>query len=294
MVLSATRISKVPDMLGESPVWDPEKQRLYWVDGVRKLIRGYDQARGEFYEWEMPSTVGSIGLADGNKLVAGLSDGIYLVDLETGKADPLFKLDPPDPLVRFNDGKVDRQGRFVCGTMGVQADPLGELYRVSGKGSAQMLANGIRIANALCFSPDGETMYFADSLDRSVRAYRYGSGSDPLEEPRIHVDTNPFNSGPDGATIDSEGFIWVALVQSGKIARFDTEGLVDRVIECPVDMPSCIAFGGPDMSTLFVTSIKDSRSGRAISRHPAGGHLFAIEGIGVKGIPETRFKTTAK
>jgi L-arabinonolactonase len=84
----------------------------------------------------------------------------------------------------------------------------------------------------------------------------------------------------------------VALVQSGKIARFDIEGLVDRVIECPVDMPSCIAFGGPDMSTLFVTSIKDSGSGRAISRHPAGGHLFAIEGLGVTGIPETRFKIT--
>jgi L-arabinonolactonase len=293
MVLSATRISKIPDMLGESPVWDPEKQRLYWVDGVRKLIRSHDPATGKFREWEMPSTIGSIGLAEGNKLVAGLSDGIYLVDLGTGKTDPLFKLDPPDPLVRFNDGKVDRQGRFVCGTMGVQADPLGELYRVSGKGAAQMLANGIRIANALCFSPDGETMYFADSLDRSVRAYRYGSGSDALEEPRIHVDTKPFNSGPDGATIDSEGFIWVALVQSAKIARFDTEGLVDRVIECPVDMPSCIAFGGPDMSTLFVTSIKDSGSGRAISRHPAGGHLFAIEGLGVKGIPETRFRTTA-
>jgi len=281
-------------MLGESPVWDPDKQRLYWVDGVRKLIRSYDPATGEFREREMPSTIGSIGLAEGNKLVAGLSDGIYLVDLETGDTDPLFKLDPPDQLVRFNDGKVDRQGRFVCGTMGVQADPRGELYQVSGKGAAQMLANGIRIANALCFSPDGETMYFADSLDRSVRAYRYGSGSGPLEEPRIHVDTKPFNSGPDGATIDSEGFIWVALVQSGKIARFDPEGLVDRIIECPVDMPSCVAFGGPDMSTLFVTSIKDSGSGRAISRHPAGGHLFAIEGLGVKGIPETRFKITAE
>jgi sugar lactone lactonase YvrE len=292
MVLSATRITKTPDMLGESPVWDSDNQRLYWVDGVRKLIRSHDQATGEFREWEMPSTIGSIGLAEGSKLVAGLSDGIYLVDLETGGLEPLFKLDPPDPLVRFNDGKVDRQGRFVCGTMGVQADPRGELYRVSGKGAAQMLANGIRIANALCFSPDGETMYFADSLDRSVRAYRYGSGAAPLEEPRIHVDTKPFNSGPDGATIDSEGFIWVALVQSSKIARFDIEGLVDRVIECPVDMPSCIAFGGPDMSTLFVTSIKDSGSGRAISRHPAGGHLFAIEGLGVKGIPETRFKIT--
>jgi L-arabinonolactonase len=288
-VVTSTRVSPSPDLLGESPIWDGEARRLYWVDSVSRLIRSHDPATGICQSIPTPSVVGSIGLATGGKLVAGLADGIYLIDLATGQAETVFKPETPDPRARFNDGKVDRQGRFVCGTMGIYAEPRGELFRVDASGRSQILANGIRISNSLCFSPDGGTMYFADSLDRFVRAYAYGTGDEPLDHSRIHVDTKPFNSGPDGATIDSEGFIWVALVQVGKIARFTVNGELDRLIEAPTDMPSCIAFGGPDLTTLYVTSIKDSGTGRAISRHPAGGHVFAIQGLGVKGLPEPRF-----
>ena len=286
---TATRISPSQDMLGESPIWDPEGQCLYWVDGVSRLIRSFDPSTGISRSIPVPSMIGSIGLATGGKLVAGLVDGIYLVDLATGQCDPVFRPATPDIRARFNDGKVDRQGRFVCGTMGIYAEPRGELFRVDTHGNHQILANGIRIANSLCFSPDGGTMYFADSLDRAVRAYRYGSGDEPLENPRIFVDTSAFNSGPDGATVDADGHVWVTLVTVGKIARFTPTGQLDRLIEAPTDMPSCVTFGGPDLTTLYVTSIKDSGSGRAISRHPAGGHLFAIEGLGVKGLPEPRF-----
>jgi sugar lactone lactonase YvrE len=261
-IVTSTRISPSPDLLGESPIWDPEAQRLYWVDSVSRLIRSHDPVTGICQSIPTPSVVGSIGLATGGT---------------------------PDLRARFNDGKVDRQGRFVCGTMGIYAEPRGELFRVDASGKSQVLANGIRIANSLCFSPDGGTMYFADSLDRSVRAYAYRPGDEPLEQPRVHVDTKPFNSGPDGATIDSDGFIWVALVQAGKIARFTITGELDRLVEAPTDMPSCVTFGGPDLDTLYVTSIKDSGTGRAISRHPAGGHVFAIQGLGVKGLPEPRF-----
>lgn len=288
-VVTATRISPSPDMLGESPVWDPHSQRLHWVDGVSRLIRSYDPATGICRSVPVPSMIGSVALATDGRVVAGLVDGIYLVDLETGRCEPVFRPAQPDARTRFNDGKVDRQGRFVCGTMGVYAEPRGELYRVDAGGEHQVLANGIRISNALCFSPDGGTMYFADSLDRAIRAYRYGSGDEPLEDPRIFVDTKAFDSGPDGATVDADGCVWVALVQAGKIARFTPSGELDRLIDAPTDMPSCVAFGGPDLSTLYVTSIKDSGSGRAISRHPAGGHLFAVDGLGVTGLPEPRF-----
>lgn len=289
MLLNARRVSQTPSMLGESPVWDAKNERLYWVDGVSCKIHCHDLTKGTFEEWTLPSMVGSIGLSQERRLVTGLQDGIYEFDCETGDLRTLFKFDKPDERVRFNDGKIDRQGRFLCGTMGVNADPRGELYRVSADGTVEVLANGIRISNALCFSPDGTTMYFADSLDRAIRAYSYSAGPEPLELPRIHVDTKPYGSGPDGATIDSEGYIWVTLVQTGKIARFDPEGQLDRLIEAPIDMPSCVGFGGPDMATLYLTSIKDSGTGRAVSRHPAGGHLFAIEGLGVTGIPEARF-----
>jgi sugar lactone lactonase YvrE len=289
MSLAITRVSDKPDLLGESPVWDSENGWLYWVDGVSCLIRRYEPQTETFREWKSPSMVGSVGLATGNRLVTGLADGIFLLDLDSGEFTPIVQPVPADPLVRFNDGKTDRSGRFLCGSMGVHADPRGALYRVCENGETDILANGIRISNTLCFSPDGDTMYFSDSLDRMIRAYKYCAEKVPLTEPRVFVDTEVFGSGPDGATVDAEGYVWVALVQVGKIARFSPAGIVDRMINAPTDMPSCLAFGGPDLSTLFVTSIKNSGSGRAISRHPHGGCLFAIDGLGVKGLPEQRF-----
>lgn len=289
MLLSVRRVSSSPSMLGESPVWDAQNECLYWVDGISCKIHRYDPRNERFQEWSLPSMVGSVGLSQGHRLVVGLQDGIYEFDLETSDLKALFQFSEPDDRVRFNDGKVDRQGRFVCGSMGVNADPRGELYRVSVDGQTEVLANGIRISNAICFSPAGDRIYFADSMDRTIRSYRYGASTEPLEEPSIYLDTNPYGSAPDGATVDSEGYLWVALIQASKIGRFDPEGRLDRLIDAPVDMPSCLAFGGGDMSTLYLSSIKDSGTGRAVSRHPAGGHVFAIDGLGITGIPETRF-----
>lgn len=291
ITITATRIATTPDMLGESPVWDDRIGRLYWVDGVKRVIRYLDYAADRLGQVQLPSMVGCVGLTeDEGRVIAGLADGIYLVDLASGDLTPLYRPEPADERVRFNDGKVDRQGRFVCGTMGVHADPVAALVRVSGDGTVEKLASGIRISNSICFSPDGGTFYFSDSLDRQIRAYHYAPDGEPLTEPRVHVDTREYRSGPDGATVDAEGYIWVALVHAGKIGRFAPDGTLDRLVEAPVDMPSCVNFGGPDMATLYMTSIKDSGTGRAISRHPYGGHLFALEGLGVTGIPEPKFK----
>ena len=293
MSLRISRIPATADMLGESPVWDRTRQRLYWVDGVSRRVRSYDPASGAIREWPVPSMIGSVALGSGDTLIVALVDGIYSLDLARGAVSPLFRPQPSDPRVRFNDGKMDRAGRFLCGSMGLHADPLGQLFQIDAAGAGAVLATGIRISNTLCFSPNGDTMYFADSLDRAIRAYRYGLDGAVAGEPRILVDTAPYNSGPDGATVDAEGCLWVALVQVGKIARFTPAGALDRLIEAPTDLPSCVAFGGPDLATLYVTSIKDSGSGRAISRHPDGGALFAIEGLGVRGLPEARFGQTA-
>lgn len=290
MALQVSRISATAAQLGESPVWDAERQRLYWVDGVSRRVHAYEPARGATRHWDVPSMAGSVALAQGDALVVALVDGIYLLDLGSGALTSLFLPEPRDVRVRFNDGKVDRWGRFLCGTMGVHAEALGRLFRIDATGAHTVLADGIRISNALCFSPDGRTMYFADSLDRAIRAYRYGPGDELDLKPRIVIDTAPYHSGPDGATVDCDGCLWVALVQAGKIARFTPEGGLDRLIDAPTDLPSSVAFGGPDLSTLYVTSIKDSGSGRAVSRHPDGGFLFAIDGLGVTGLPEAQFR----
>lgn len=287
MTVEMRCISEKADLLGESPVWDSRNGWLYWVDGVSRLVRRWEPATDTFREWSTPSMVGSVALAAGDTLVVGLVDGIHLFDLSTSRTTPLFRPEPADPLIRFNDGKTDREGRFLCGSMGIHADPWGVLWQVDADGRSTSFADGIRISNALCFSPDGKTMYFADSLDRTIRAYRYdGDAVGPMS---VLVDTSQWDSGPDGATVDADGCLWVCLIQVGKIARITPDGRLDRMIDAPVDLPSSVAFGGDDMATLFVTSIKDSGSGRAISKHPDGGRMFAIDGLGVTGIPETPF-----
>lgn len=294
MTLDVRAVSDEIDLLGESPVWDRELSCLYWVDGVSRRVRRYDPATGRFAAWSTPSIVGCVALGRGRTLVVGLVDGVYTLDLTSGDVHPVFRPDPTDPRVRFNDGKVDRDGRFLCGTMGVHADPLGRLYRVDGEGSVDVLAEGIRIFNALCFSPAGDVMYFADSLEGTIRAYAYGPGDAPVAAPRVLCDTTQWGSGPDGATVDAEGCLWVALVRAGKIARITPAGALDRLIDAPADLPSSLAFGGEDLATLFVTTIKDSGSGRAVSAHPDGGKLFAIDGLGVRGLPEARFRAPAR
>lgn len=273
-------------------MWDVEHQRLFWVDSVRGLLHCYTPDTGKFRDFQMPSQIGSVGLAEGNRVIVGLADGVYLVEIETGTVEPMFRLEPPNPNVRFNDGRVDRQGRFVTGTMARFEDaPLGELYRITGRsGQAELLANGIRITNSLCFGANGDEMYFADTLDSMVRKYRYGPDVSDLGSPLRCIDTARYDSTPDGAAIDSQGNLWVALIQRGAIARFRPDGEFDALIDTPIDMPSSLCFGGKDMKTLFVTSIRSTGSGRAISRHPEAGHLFAIEDLGFEGVQEPIFR----
>lgn len=277
------------DMLGESPLWDPESERLFWVDVVSKSVRALHLASGTEYSWSTPSPVGSIGLARDDSLVIALQDGFYRLSLGVSRIEPIVRLDDADPLMRLNDGKMDRSGRFLCGGMGLKADPRGTLYRLTSPGRLERLADGIRISNALCFSPDGSLMYFADSLSHRIMVHDYDRHGDTVGPPRVFLDTTSLGSAPDGATVDSEGHLWVALVQRGQVARVSPTGKLVTTIDIPVDFPSCPAFGGTDLDTLFVTSIKDSGTGRMVSTHANAGALFAITGLGVRGIAESRF-----
>jgi L-arabinonolactonase len=282
-----------PSLLGESPVWDADTATLFWVDTVRSMVRAFEPASGRERAWPTPSWVGSIALASPGHLVAALRDGFYRLDLASDAVTPLWRPEPADGRVRFNDGKTDRAGRFLCGSMGLKADPVGKLYRLDAAGQVDELAAGIAIANGLCFSPAGDIMYFADSITHRIMAYDYEPNGTRVGPPRLLIDTSVLGSGPDGATVDAEGFLWVALVRVGRLARISPAGVVDALIDLPVDLPSCPAFGGENLDTLYVTSIKDSGSGRAISRLPDGGRLVAIEGLGVRGLPEARFQAAA-
>lgn len=276
--------------LGESPVWDSDAQALFWVDSMAPSIWRYDPATGEQSEIPAPDKIGSIVLGTPGELIAGLADGIYRVDLATGRFSPIVKPAELTDSERLNDGKADRRGRFITGSlthMGLEQH-VGKLFRFTGGASYEVLpTDPIGISNSICFSPSGDTFYFADSLRGVVWAYEYDLQSGEVGRRRDLIATGSLGSAPDGATVDAEGFVWIALVQAQKLVRVAPNGRVDRVIETPVEFPSCPAFGGKDLDVLYLTSISDSGA-RFVTAAEDAGRLIAVHGLGVRGVAETR------
>lgn len=289
MTLQISILGESRCRLGESPVWDPDLKRLFWVDVLAPAVWSYDPATGAQSVIAAPDLVGSLVLGEPGTLIAGLRHAVSRLDLASGEFSPI--LTPPGltEFERLNDGKTDRQGRFLTGSLvppGIHPPP-GKLFRFAPDRTPEVLVAGVEISNAICFSPAGDRLYFADSLRMAIWAYAYDPATGALGPQEVLVDTSPLGSAPDGATVDAEGRIWVALVQGGQIACISPQGRVERRIDLPIPFPSCPTFGGEGLDTLYVTAIADS-GGRLVSDHPDAGRLMAIEGLGATGIAETR------
>lgn len=295
MSIAITFVGTSRDQLGEGTLWDPLEQALYWVDIHAKRIHRHDPATGGTRSWELPDLVGSIGLAQPGHLVAALRDGFYSLNLTTEALRPLVRPEAGNPDIRFNDGKMDRQGRFLAGTMELApADPAaGKLYRLNADLTTEVLETGVRISNALCFSPAGDRLYYADSLAGAVWAYDYDGPTGRVTNRRIFADTAAMvGSAPDGATVDAAGHLWVALVNAQQLGEFAADGRLIRTIDLPIPYPTCPSFGGAKLDVLYLSAISDS-GGRLKTDHPDGGRLMAITGIGTTGLPEPRFRLGA-
>ncbi|MGL3820696.1 SMP-30/gluconolactonase/LRE family protein [Sphingopyxis sp. R3-92] len=271
--------------LGESPLWDHRSGRLWWVDANAGRLHSSDGEGREQAEWTLDQPVGSIGLASGG-LVVALADGFYRFNAVSGHVSPIAR-----PAIaagtRLNDGKADRAGRFLCASMRTgEALGAGALFRLDADGATEQLESGIGIGNAICFSPDGDTLYFADSLDGKLRRYAYDQTTGQVGDRHDLVDCQANGgSGADGATVDAEGRIWVALVLAQAVGCYSPEGRLLRSIPVPLPYPSCPAFGGPNLDTLYLTSIANSGH-RLVADHPDAGRMTAIRGLDVPGIAE--------
>lgn len=288
--LRVTRLSDEPDALGESPLWDMRDDCLWWIDGFAGKIRRKHWRDGQWLaseSFDLGEHIGSIALAEAGGLIVALERSIAHWN-PTLRPDAVALIEAnQDARVRLNDGKADRQGRFVCAGMGRLADPLGSLLQLDAHCRLAVLARDLKVGNGVCFSPDGMRLYFSDTPARRMFCCDYDPRSGAASQPREFLNTESFGSGVDGATVDSQGRVWCALIRAAQIACFDASGALLHSFVAPVDLPSSLAFGGPGLSTLFVTSIRDSGTGRTVSTHPLGGHLFAIDGLDAVGIAET-------
>lgn len=275
--------------LGEGPLWDVVEERLYWIDSLGKAIWSCDAQGRDVRWWPVPDHIGSMALRQQGGAVLALRNGFHLFDFATGEATPVADPEADRPRTRFNDGKVDRRGRFVAGSMDYdEQDPICGLYSLHTDRSCHRLDEGIIVSNGPCWSPDGRTFYFADTWKNAIYAYDYDLATGTPTNKRVWVSTENDPGAPDGSTVDEQGFLWNAQVYGNRILRYAPDGHVDRVIEFPVKSLTSVMFGGPDLDILYVTSMARPIKGVA-PKEAEAGHLFAVRGLGVRGLPEPRF-----
>ena len=274
-------------MLGEGPVWVEREGALYWLDiKGRKIFRLGGEA--DVRSWETPFRIGSLAPRDGGGFIAGTERGIALVDPDRASfeivADP--EADLPDN--RFNDGKVDRQGRFWAGSMDDKEQAArGTLYRIDPDLTVTPVDRDYCVTNGPAFSPSGDVMYHNDSARRVTYAFdldRDGTATGRREFAR-YGDGDGY---PDGMTVDCEGGLWIAFWDGWCVRRYLPDGQCTETVKMPVSRPTSCAFGGINLDVLYITSARAGLDSQQLAKQPQAGGLF-MAAAGVKGIAERAF-----
>ena len=277
--------------VGESPVWMVTEQALYWVDIPARKIHRWSLQSHSLHEWPTQEMVGSIAPSRAGGWICAMESGIFRLRLANdGNVDcvQIIAVEHPRPRMRFNDGRCDRQGRFIAGTMQKDmtlGEPVGTLQRYSRSRGMVQLQDNLVVPNGLAFSPDGTTMYLSDSHPsvQLIWAFDYDVRSGTPSNRRLFVDMKPLPGRPDGAAVDEDGCYWICGNDAGLVHRFTPKGKLDRSLALPAKQPSKCAFGGPQLDTLFVTTIRPIATD--LSDQPHAGGVFALQ-PGVRGLPE--------
>ncbi|MFE2780334.1 SMP-30/gluconolactonase/LRE family protein [Streptomyces massasporeus] len=266
--------------LGEGPTWDAATGRLLWIDILGSRLHTYDPATGRRAVRRTEQHIGAVKPRAGGGLVLNLRDGIGLLDPDGGFR---WLHHEPVPGRRANDAAVAPDGTLWTGTMRYDEAPGGgTLSRVTGEGSVDVVLDDVAVSNGTGWSPDGRLMYYVDSPTRRVDVFDHADGR--ITGRRTLAEIEESAGFPDGLTVDAEGCVWVALWQGSAVRRYTPDGALDRVIELPVPLVTACAFGGADLSDLYITT---ARVG--LTEPPAlAGSLFVVPGAG-KGLSHPPF-----
>ncbi len=295
---TATTLSDLRCTLGEGIVWDDALRVLWWTDIQESLLWQHDPATGQERQWPLPQRVGSFVLTDEpGVLILGLAKNIAHFDTRTGTLTLLAHVEPDNPTTRVNDGRADRSGNYVFGTMHEGGpEPTGSFYRFTPMGTLQRLAlPHVAVANSIAFSPDGGTMYWCDTHSRRIHACDYDGQTGAVANIRVFADLRDQDAdgahkgSPDGSTVDADGCLWNAEWGGNRLTRYAADGRVLARVSVPASQPTCPAFGGEALDTLYLTTARDGLSAHRLAEDVNAGATLQLAVPNVRGLPEGRF-----
>lgn len=291
-VPAVTLVSNACNRLGEGVLWHPQRRMLFWFDILGKELHwcNADGSGVGFHALEMMASAAV--WVDSDTLLLAADDGFHKYSIRDRSLSLLAPLEADRPGSRSNDGRCDPWGRFWIGTMDRDAAPgRGALYVLGGDLDLQCIKTGLTIPNSIAFSPDRRRAYMADSAEQTIFAFDLDPETGRIHAEYIFATTKGEDVAPDGSVVDAEGCLWNAQWNGWRVVRYSSDGKIDRVIELPVQRPTCPAFGGEGLRTLFVTSSREGLTAAELEKQPAAGGVFAFR-TEISGLPETSFRFT--
>ena len=280
----------VQDEVGETPIWIPDEQAMYWIDLEGSAVHRYDPTAGERTDWALDVAVTALGRRASGGWILATKTGLVFWDQQTNATE--FIVDPvaDQEAMRFNDTAVDRQGRLVAGTANVQDfdAPDGVIYRLDPDLSLHEIDDGYAISNGMGFSPDGKILYVTDMFHNRIVALDYDTGSGATSNKRTFVEVPADTGLPDGLTVDADGFVWSAHWAGSRVTRYDPDGAIERQITMPVTNATCLGFGGAEMNELYIATAWFFMSDKERQAQPRAGDMFRIK-TDITGLVEPQF-----
>lgn len=282
-----------PMQVGECPIWHVADAMLYWIDIPGKAVHCLTPACGAHRAWPTPTEPGCIAFCSGGGLLVALRSGLAILDTDTGAWTPVADAPYDIGRLRFNDGRCDAAGRLWVGTIYEPRDrPAASLFSVE-HGAVRDHFLPATVSNGVAFSPDNRTIYRADTTSHTIFAFEFDLANGQLgasrvlrEFPRDTLDS--YGGRPDGAAVDCEGAYWCAMFEGGRVLRLSPTGKILREISLPARCPTMLAFGGPELRTLYITTARQNRSPAELAQYPLSGFVLTLE-VDVAGIPETAY-----
>ncbi|MBO6562548.1 MAG: SMP-30/gluconolactonase/LRE family protein [Nisaea sp.] len=281
------------NILAEGIQWHAEQRKLYWTDIHGRALWSCNADGGAAEKIAFPKRIGSFAFTERDTILLAHEDGLAHFDPATGRLTELLEVEPEIPSTRLNDGRCDREGRFIFGGLDEESlRPLSAVYSYGAGKNPRLLIGDVGCTNSLCFSPGGEDMYFADSANRKIFRYAYERKSGTPSGRTVFAELSGTDGAPDGSCVDAEGAVWNAQFEGGCVQRFLADGTRDIRVELPVSQVTLACFGGDNLDRLYIATAREGFTAERERMQPTAGGIYVADLDGIRGLPEERFRGT--